>query len=91
MYSGVDGGRLSVEGSHFYKDGERVFLSGTNQAWVNYGHDFGNNQYSKVRRNFSRILDELHEAGGNSVRTFRRVISTVIHCLLCAELSLVES
>jgi len=90
--------KLSINGSHFYMDEERVFLSGANQAWVNYGRDFGNNQYSKLRRNFSAVLDELADAGGNSIRKFvARVTQVVIMNVigffnqhLCLTLILVE-
>lgn len=57
-----------MSGSHFYKDGSRVFLSGTNLAWVHYGYDFGNNQYSGVRTQMERYLSEIHASGGNSIR-----------------------
>jgi len=51
-------------------DGERVFLSGTNQAWVSYANDFGNGQYSQRKGEYERVLDELESAGGNSVRKY---------------------
>lgn len=65
---GIDAGSLSIQGNHFYKGGSRVFLSGTNQAWVSYAYDFGNNQYAQRRGEYERILDELQQAGGNSIR-----------------------
>ena len=67
---GIDAGRLSISGSHFMLDGERVFLSGTNQAWVSYAYDFGNGQYSQRKGEYERVLDELQSAGGNSVRKY---------------------
>ncbi|KAK3605222.1 hypothetical protein CHS0354_038657 [Potamilus streckersoni] len=66
----VDGGRLGVQGTHFVKDGHRVFLSGTNQAWVNYAHDFGNHQYQHAKQKFEQTLQEIQAAGGNSIRVW---------------------
>ena len=61
-------GRLSVSGSNFMKDGKRVFLSGTNQAWVHYAKDFGNNQYHNVKSSFETVLTQIQASGGNSIR-----------------------
>ena len=66
----VDCGRLRTSGTHFKKDGHRVFLSGVNQAWVHYGHDFGNNKYQGVAATYERYLSELEAAGGNSMSKF---------------------
>ena len=33
---------LSVSGKNFMMNGKKVYLSGVNQPWVNYGDDFGN-------------------------------------------------
>lgn len=67
-FQGVDNARLKISGHHFYLDGIRVFLSGINQAWVNYGYDFGNNQYQQRRAKYEDTLDKVRAAGGNSVR-----------------------
>ena len=37
---------LQVAGGRFEYDGQPVFLSGTNTAWVNYGYDFGDNGWA---------------------------------------------
>jgi len=50
------------------KDGHRVFLSGTNLAWIHYAYDFGNNQYNGVRTQFEQVLRDIHNSGGNSIR-----------------------
>lgn len=39
--------RLKVDGDQLSYDGTRVFLSGANQPWLNYGADFGNNRLVK--------------------------------------------
>ena len=63
----VYAGRLQTSGTHFVKDGQRVFLSGANLAWVSFGYDFGNNQYQRHSSTFSRYLTELQASGGNSL------------------------
>ncbi|XP_052769396.1 mannan endo-1,4-beta-mannosidase-like [Mya arenaria] len=68
-----DGGRLSVSGSHFVKDGQRVFLSGTNLAWVHYGSDFGNHHYTGVRGQMEHFLAQIQAAGGNSIRIWLHI------------------
>jgi len=34
--------RLEVSGTKFMYNGSEVFLNGMNQAWIDYGNDFGN-------------------------------------------------
>ncbi|KAL4238580.1 hypothetical protein ACF0H5_003287 [Mactra antiquata] len=70
LLNGCYGGRLYTSGKNFMKDGHRVFLSGTNLAWVNYARDFGNNQYNNVKAQMERYLSEIHAAGGNSIRVW---------------------
>ena len=65
---GLDAARLKIFGHHFQLDGTRVFLSGINQAWVSYGYDFGNDQYSQRKAAYEETLDKVQAAGGNSVR-----------------------
>ena len=36
--------RLEVHGTKFMYNGSEVFLNGMNQAWIDYGNDFGNSQ-----------------------------------------------
>jgi len=66
----VVGGRLSIQGKKFMKDGQHVFLSGANTAWVAYGFDFGNDQYQYRRTQYIQKLDMVKNAGGNSMRTW---------------------
>ncbi|XP_050396881.1 mannan endo-1,4-beta-mannosidase [Patella vulgata] len=66
----VLGGRLQVQGTHFVKDGQRVFLSGVNQAWINFGYDFGDNHYAQQRSKFENYLKMVHDNGGNSMRVW---------------------
>jgi len=45
-----------------------IFLSGLNQAWVNYGADFGNNQPLTTYCTQKDTLSNLTVVGGNSLR-----------------------
>ena len=61
--------RLAVNGTGLLYGGRAVFLAGANQAWRNYGRDWGNNlplkaDYCALKRD----LIELSRAGGNSIR-----------------------
>jgi len=67
-YAGAQCGRLSVSGHNLVKDGQRVFLSGANLAWYNYGQDFGNNHYAGVRSHMEQFLSQIQASGGNSIR-----------------------
>lgn len=60
--------RLSVQGNHFVKGGQKVFLSGANLAWVQYAYDFGNNLYKgRVQGILEGYIRDLSKAGGNSM------------------------
>jgi len=59
---------LSLSGRDFTYDGEKVYLSGTNTAWISYGYDFGNNAWADHGDQWVAELDRVAEAGGNSVR-----------------------
>ncbi|XP_046582032.1 mannan endo-1,4-beta-mannosidase-like isoform X1 [Haliotis rubra] len=65
-----NGGRLKIQGTHFEKDGQRVFLSGVNLAWIAYGYDFGDGQYQKRRARFENYLKLVSDNGGNSIRVW---------------------
>ncbi|XP_070180562.1 mannan endo-1,4-beta-mannosidase-like isoform X2 [Littorina saxatilis] len=71
----VEGSKLAitVNKTRFYIGNERFFLSGANTAWVNYGADFGNNQYEQSRQEFLYLLSNISDAGGNSMRTWVHV------------------
>ncbi|XP_060081614.1 mannan endo-1,4-beta-mannosidase-like [Ylistrum balloti] len=62
--------KLYVQGTHLMMDGHRIFLSGTNQPWVSYAYDFGNHQYASRKTKFEQALQQVHQAGGNSIRTW---------------------
>ncbi|KAL8576152.1 hypothetical protein ACOMHN_027807 [Nucella lapillus] len=64
---------ITVNGTRFFIGNERFFLSGANTAWVHYGADFGNNQYSRSRQDFLYLLSNVSKAGGNSMRTWIHV------------------
>ncbi|KAK6195089.1 hypothetical protein SNE40_000587 [Patella caerulea] len=73
----ANAGRLQVQGTHFVKDGKRVFLSGGNQAWIAYGHDFGDNNYEYRKVDFEKYLKLVSENGGNSIRVWIHVEGVV--------------
>ena len=52
----------------FTLGGKRVFLSGANQPWINYGDDFGNNQTNGKICALRSYVANLTKAGGNSMR-----------------------
>jgi mannan endo-1,4-beta-mannosidase len=60
--------KLSVSGNQIMWNGQSVFLNGINQAWVNYGMDFGNGNSAQVWSQQMSYLDRLQAAGGNSIR-----------------------
>jgi mannan endo-1,4-beta-mannosidase len=59
---------LKVEGDHFTLRGSQVFLSGGNQAWIDYGNDFGNGQSYSKRCDLQKYIKDTADAGGNSIR-----------------------
>merc|ERR1711907_696469 len=52
----------------FSYQGKRVFLSGANQPWIDYGNDFGNNQTNGKICSLQQYIANLTKAGGNSMR-----------------------
>lgn len=67
--SGSYGQYLEVSGLDLMYNGEKVFLSGMNIAWDNYGNDFGNGQYDCCTgTTLESWLQQIAAAGGNSVR-----------------------
>ncbi|KAL3871113.1 hypothetical protein ACJMK2_039132 [Sinanodonta woodiana] len=64
---------LSVSGQNLTLNGDKVFMSGMNQAWYIYANDFGNGRYNASRPEFLKAMDEIHESGGNSVRVWVHV------------------
>jgi len=65
---------LSVKGRNLTLHGEKVFLSGMNQAWWAYSNDFGNNGYVTSRPHLLATLDAIQSSGGNSVSKYDGVI-----------------
>ncbi|PVD25444.1 hypothetical protein C0Q70_13100 [Pomacea canaliculata] len=63
-------GFLSRQGTRLVHNGQHIFLSGANTAWVSYAHDFGNHQYPSRRARFLDLMNKVHAAGGNSMRTW---------------------
>lgn len=61
---------LSVSGNNLTLNGEKVFLSGMNQAWYNYARDFGKQFYSQSRQQLLRTLNDIQQGGGNSVSMY---------------------
>eukprot|EP00937_MAST-01D_sp_MAST-1D-sp2_P004792 g4792.t1 len=59
---------VSQDGTGFEYAGKRVFLSGANQPWLNYGSDFGNNQTNGVACALQEAVANVSAAGGNTVR-----------------------
>lgn len=59
---------LKVSGSTFTLRGNEVFLSGGNQAWIDYGQDFGNGQAFSKRCDLQKYIKATADAGGNSIR-----------------------
>ncbi len=60
---------LTIEGKKFYYGPDQVYLSGTNPAWINYGYDFGNNQWETTTSAlWTQEVQEIAAAGGNSIR-----------------------
>ena len=59
---------LRVNGTNLQYQGKRVFLSGANQAWVNYGCDFGNDQTVEHFEALKGFIDLVARSGGNSIR-----------------------
>ena len=59
---------LSVNGGSLYLHGEKVFMSGMNLAWQDFGNDFGNGQYDCCTGStLEDYLTRISVAGGNSI------------------------
>eukprot|EP00164_Ancoracysta_twista_P001842 GFYU01002423.1.p1 GENE.GFYU01002423.1~~GFYU01002423.1.p1 ORF type:complete len:436 (-),score=74.36 GFYU01002423.1:88-1341(-) len=68
---------LSVVGESFYLGGERVYLSGVNQAWYHYAYDFGNNLGPSTLPTLESYLQRISAAGGNSIRIWLHISGQV--------------
>ena len=70
LFSGISGQRfLAVENGAFRLNGEKIFQSGMNIAWNQFGADFGNGQYECCTgAQLEKYIRDIADAGGNSVR-----------------------
>lgn len=59
----LEAARLSVSGNDLSYNGQKVYLSGANAAWNNYGYDFGNGGYDGSLESW---MADIGSAGGNS-------------------------
>ena len=68
----VTGTRFSVPTSSVGggSDTRTVFLAGTNQAWVNYGCDFGNYMSAATFCAITETMRNVSAAGGNFLRVW---------------------
>lgn len=65
---------LAVENGQLRLNGEKVFMSGMNIAWHNYGRDFGNGQYQCcTSAALEDYIRRISAEGGNSLRIW-------LHC-----------
>jgi len=70
----VNGQRyLAVENGEFRLNGEKIFRSGMNIAWSQYGADFGNGNYEITGPHLEKYVRDISHAGGNSIRIW-------LHC-----------
>ena len=69
---------LARRGGELHLNGEKVFLSGMNIAWHNFGRDFGNNQYQCcTQRPLENYIDRIADNGGNSLRIIK--VLNILH------------
>ena len=61
---------LSVSGRNLMLNGEKVFLSGMNQAWSYYARDFDRKVYQYSRPHLLKTLNQIKKSGGNSVSKY---------------------
>ena len=60
---------LAVQGPRFSFNGHApAFLNGVNQAWIQYGNDFGNNQSHGLYCTLRETLTNTSRAGGHAMR-----------------------
>ena len=69
LVSIVNGQRyLAVEDGEFHLNGIKVFQSGMNIAWNQFGADFGNGNYEYTGPQLEKYIRDIAKAGGNSLR-----------------------
>jgi len=69
----VVAGPLSIVGNRFRLNGSPIFLNGINQAWNNYGADFGNGKGTQNLAALTSVLDKIQSSGGNTVRIWLHI------------------
>ncbi len=65
--------KLSILNQKFIFNSSPIFLNGINQAWINYGDDFGNSQPLSKFCSLNQTLSKLKSSGGNSIRIWLHV------------------
>jgi len=65
--------KLTVDGTGFSFGGSPAFLNGVNQAWLNYGDDFGGNQSHGTYCALKEVLQNTSRAGGHVMRFWLHV------------------
>lgn len=65
--------KLSTRSSDFFYGDSPIFLNGVNQAWVNYGDDFGNSQPISKFCSLNQTLYKTKANGGNSIRIWLHI------------------
>ncbi len=71
--AGLTSARLAVNNGSLAWNGSRAFLSGVNQAWINYGADFGNNQSHGLYCALKDTLANTSQYGGHAMRIWLHV------------------
>ena len=71
--AGLTSARLAVNNGSLAWNGSRAFLSGVNQAWINYGADFGNNQSHGLYCALKDTLANTSKHGGHAMRIWLHV------------------
>ncbi len=64
LFFNATGKKVSAQPDRISHGNQELFLSGINLAWINFANDLGNFNEAE----FTRAMDEVSEAGGNSVR-----------------------
>ena len=67
---------LGTEETDFVLNGEKVYLSGMNIAWHDFGMDFGEGRYdASTGAALEDYLKRISEAGSNSISIFFHVLN----------------
>ena len=66
---------LAVENGEFRLNGEKIFQSGMNIAWNQYGADFGNGNYEYTGPQLEKYIRDIANVGGNSISKFILITS----------------